>query len=115
MWTCDCLRQWVWRERRGELGIRRPLLKLSQPSVSCDIVDKSFHLSEFHVNLGIMTLQDYRKSLSFSDFLTIFYLICKVKDNNIDLLAIIYAYRGMLLNITVDSLLTLGLKKWTYH
>lgn len=73
MCTCNCLRQWVWRERSKELGVRRPLLKSAQPEVSCGTIDKSSKLSELHLEHGEEeTLQGYYEFLSTSNFLTIF-------------------------------------------
>lgn len=64
----------MWRERSKDQGIRRPLLKLAEASVSCDTVNKSFNLSETHMIKRIMLLQGHYESLRVSNFLSLFFI-----------------------------------------
>lgn len=53
--------------------------QVAEASVSCDIVNKSFNLSETHMVKGIMIPQGCYESLRVSNFLSLFYLIFKMK------------------------------------
>ena len=45
----------MWKKMSKEQGVRRPLLKLVQTSVSWDIVDELFKLLELQLEHGMIT------------------------------------------------------------